>query len=129
MQEYLQLVGAPFEPSDLKDALFERIVRHKEMIGCDLARLAAARGHEVVFLPPKFSRWNPIELYWGLAKNKVAMLYSSERNLSGTRDQLLEALDEYGTSEHTNKLSLSFFYIYFFFSKYFNWDRIGDKKK
>ncbi len=114
MQEYLQLVGAPFEPSDLKDALFERIVRHKEMIGCDLARLAAARGHEVVFLPPKFSKWNPIELYWGLAKNKVAMLYSSERNLSPATSCWRPLTNTVLLSTPTSSLSLFFIFISFF---------------
>lgn len=100
LRQYLSTLGVATDEYWSRSELYELCAQHKEERGCDVQRYARDRGHRVLFLPPHYSRWNPIELYWAAAKNAVAELYTARRGLDETRRQLLEALQRFGTAEH-----------------------------
>ena len=83
------------------EALFVSV---SEELGCDIARLLRARGHELLLTPPRVSVWQPIELYWASCKNEVAKLYRQGRGLVETKKQLDDSLTKWGTAAHCSKL-------------------------
>lgn len=62
----------PFEPSSRKPALLMLVKKHKPEPVYQIDELLGEHGHEVVRLPPYHCDLNPIELIWGIAKQKVA---------------------------------------------------------
>ena len=93
----LQTKGRNPDPNMTKAELQVLFDRMRDEEGCDLQRFARSRGHEVIFTPPRASRWQPIELFWAHVKNKVASQWVRSRSLEQTRQQLVEAMDEFGT--------------------------------
>ena len=65
---------------------------------------AKALGWQVVFTPPYWPEFQPIELYWAAVKGYVADKYTNERTMSELRTQLFEGFAKYGTPEQCTKL-------------------------
>ena len=77
-------------------SIFEEIVSE---LGCDAVRFCKTRqpiAHEILFTPPRFSEWQPIELYWAAVKNEVASKWEVGRGMVKMREQLMAALDHWG---------------------------------
>jgi hypothetical protein len=77
-------------------SIFEEIVSE---LGCDAVRFCKTRqpiAHEILFTPPRFSEWQPIELYWAAVKNEVASKWEAGRGMVKMREQLMAALDHWG---------------------------------
>ena len=55
---------------------------------CDIERAAADRGHRVLFTPPCYSWWQPIELFWAAAKFRVRSQYRNCRRPSSMCEHL-----------------------------------------
>jgi transposase len=47
-----------------------------------------ARGWKIIWTPPYAPRFQPIELVWGVAKQRVAWSYTGKRNMKQTHEQL-----------------------------------------
>ena len=62
-----------------------------------------SRGHKVLYTPPHYSWWQPIELYWASVKNAIARRYTGDRTLQQTGDQLCEEIQRFGSPEHCAK--------------------------
>lgn len=104
MVNYLQQHGVAGAPEAQKPQVYVKCVKCKEKVGCTVELLARARGHDVLFLPPNYSRWNPIEYYWAAAKRRVAEQYRFGRTVEETKQQLVEALQQYGQPVHCVKM-------------------------
>ena len=87
-------------PNLSKVELVALLHQYKAQIGFDIERLAASRGHRVVWTPAYHSDRQPIELLWAAVKNQIARLYASKRSLDETKRQLMEAITLYSTKEH-----------------------------
>ncbi len=76
--------------------IFDEIVSE---LGCDAVRFCKTRqpvAHEILFTPPRFSEWQPIELFWAAVKNEVASKWEAGRGMVKMREQLMAALDRWG---------------------------------
>lgn len=77
-------------------AIFDEIVT---ALGCDAVRFCRERqpvAHEILFTPPRFSEWQPIELFWAAVKNDVARQWEAGRGMVRMREQLMAALNRWG---------------------------------
>jgi hypothetical protein len=64
--------------------------------------------HEILFTPPRFSEWLPIELFWAAVKNEVASKWEAGRGMVKMREQLMAALDRWGDPSPIMGQELSF---------------------
>ena len=104
MVAFLREHGVEDDESSSKERVYLQVVQLKDALGCDVQRYARGCGHDVLFLPPHYSRWNPIEFYRAAAKRSVAEQFRSDRSMSETMDQLVDALEKYGVAAHTSKM-------------------------
>ena len=56
-------------------------------------------GWQVVFTPPYWPEFQPIELFWAAVKGYVASLYRMDRSMPELREQLFKGFEKYGTPE------------------------------
>jgi hypothetical protein len=88
--------------------IFDEIVSE---LGCDAVRFCKTRqpvAHEILFTPPRFSEWQPIELFWAAVKNEVASKWEAGRGMVKMREQLMAALDRWGDPSPIMGQELSF---------------------
>lgn len=86
---------------------FDEIVAE---MGCDAERFCKNRkpiAHEILFTPPRYSEWQPIEMYWAAAKNEVASKWSAGRGLNVAEQQMQDALERWGSPDHLMGQSIS----------------------
>ena len=89
-------------------AQFDEIVAE---MGCDAERFCRNRqpvAHEILFTPPRYSEWQPIELFWAAVKNEVASKWQSGRGMTLAETQTIEALEHWGSPDHLIGKGISF---------------------
>jgi hypothetical protein len=72
-------------------------------MGSDAERFCRNRtpiAHEILFTPPRYSEWQPIEMLWAAAKNEVASKWSAGRGLNVAEQQMHDALERWGSPDH-----------------------------
>ena len=99
ISNYLLSANVAVNPEDTKVELLSKLRLVRATIQTNIENYALARGHRVVFTPPHYSWWQPIELYWASVKGDVARQYTNSRTLSQTREQLDEAIRARGTAK------------------------------
>jgi hypothetical protein len=85
----------------------ELMVQYDEVvarIGGDLEIYCRSKGHEILLTPARASHFQPIELYWAAVKNEIASRYRVDRNFATVHQQLLNALDKWGTQSFCSRL-------------------------
>lgn len=72
IKSWLNGNGISFDSTLKKPQLLMLVKRHKPEPKFEIDELLGSHGHTVVRLPPYHCDLNPIELIWGIAKNKIA---------------------------------------------------------
>ena len=78
IKERLTLHNVPFTDDMTKAELLLLMDEHAP-IRPTLETIAEAAGHRILWLPPYFPEFNPIECMWGIIKNCMRKLYNDER--------------------------------------------------
>lgn len=102
VQAYLLRENVAFDPSANRFELLAKALDHNRSGGFHLQRLAADRGHRLLFTPPRYSEWQPIELLWAAVKNHVASK-TPRRTMADLLEQLKEGFMKFGTAAQCSK--------------------------
>ena len=90
MQQACTERGIPFNPSDLKCVLWEKLREHNRSYVIPLVKtMALDHGHEVIYSPPHHSDLQLIELVWTIMKGEVGWQYTTNTTFA----QVLECLN------------------------------------
>ncbi|RLN97448.1 hypothetical protein BBJ28_00025575 [Nothophytophthora sp. Chile5] len=73
IQNWLEDHGILYEPRDVIAQLLERVNLHRPVPIYEAQKTATKHGHLLYFTPPYHPELQPIELVWGLIKNRIAL--------------------------------------------------------
>ena len=94
MVEYCQEHNVPFDPSDLKSVIWDRLRKHVEENNKPvIVAMSEALGHEVVWSPPHHSDLQPIELVWASVKGTVGRQYTTDTTFKDVLVRLKQAFE------------------------------------
>ncbi|GBP62542.1 hypothetical protein EVAR_21914_1 [Eumeta japonica] len=88
----------PYDDNWRKCKLLEVVKNHKSEPKYQIDEILKSHGHEVLRLPPYHSTLNPIELIWGIMKQKVAGK-NVNRPASDIKSLTEEAFSQIGIDE------------------------------
>lgn len=96
--------GIPVEAVWTIVRMKEAIRQWRDLQGTTIERYLRSRGHRVLYTPPHYSWWQPIELYCAAVKNDIAKKYKTTRTIPELTQQLENAIQLHGTKEVVFKL-------------------------
>lgn len=81
-----------FDPALRKPSLLDLVKKHKPDPVYEIDELLGEHGHEVVRLPPYHCDLNPIELIWGIAKQKVAQQNVGSTDMKKVTEEVFNSI-------------------------------------
>ncbi|ETV80374.1 hypothetical protein H257_06683 [Aphanomyces astaci] len=92
IQEWLRDKGIAFDARMVKAELLELVARNRGKPAYAAQLIASKYGHTLYFTPPYHPELQPIELVWGMVKNRVALCPS--KNVAELEERLWSLFGE-----------------------------------